>query len=40
MMNELLLAAIFLDVVPIQPSIPPPDGPNQMANEGDALLPS
>ena len=35
-MNELLLAAIFLDVVPIQPSIPPP---NQMANEGDALLP-
>ena len=40
MMNELLLAAIFLDADPIQPSIPPPDGPNQMANEGDALLSS
>ena len=40
MMNELLLAAIFLDADPIQPSIPPHDGPNQMAIEGDALLPS
>ena len=40
MMNELLLAATFLDADPIQPSIPLRDGPNQMANEGDALLPS
>ena len=40
MMNELLLAAIFLDADPIQPSIPPCDGPNQMANEGDTLLSS
>ena len=40
MMNELLLAATFLDVDHIQPFIPPRDGPNQMANEGDALLSS
>ena len=40
MMNGLLLAATFLDADPIQPSIPPRDGPNQMAIEGDALLPS